>query len=153
MSKFSGTGNAFGFYLRPGAYAPVRKTEESAGLDLCAPAGMASRIVRPGDIAIIDTGVILDIPEGWEVQVRSRSGLSTRGIVVANAPGTIDADYTDTIKIILANLGTELYVLTAGERIAQIVPKRLDPCTFIQIGEPPAQRGNRFGGLGSTGTN
>lgn len=127
---------------------PVQATPLSAGVDL-----KASTITKiaPGEKILISTGLWVEIPAGWEGQVRSRSGLALKnGVVVFNSPGTIDADYRGEIKVILANTSTELFLVEFAMRIAQLVICPV-PQVFWQETETLEQtlRGN--GGFGSTG--
>jgi len=100
---------------------PTYMTPQAAGMDVCAAIEGAQRL-SPGEIALIPTGFALAIPNGFEVQIRPRSGLAIRhGVSIVNAPGTIDADYRGEIKIGLINLGQREYTLHRGDRIAQLV--------------------------------
>jgi dUTP pyrophosphatase len=108
--------------------------------------------LAPGARAAIPTGLVMEIPEGFEGQVRPRSGLALKhGITCLNSPGTIDADFRGEVKVILANLGTEPFTITRAMRIAQLV---IAPVTRVAITEVVAltktERGS--GGFGSTGT-
>ncbi|OJU72797.1 MAG: deoxyuridine 5'-triphosphate nucleotidohydrolase [Alphaproteobacteria bacterium 40-19] len=127
---------------------PVQATPLSAGVDLKA-AAIAK--IAPGEKVLISTGLWVQIPAGWEGQIRSRSGLALKnGVVVFNSPGTIDADYRGEIKVILANTSTELFLVEFAMRIAQLVICPV-PQVFWQETETLEQtlRGN--GGFGSTG--
>lgn len=109
-------------------------------------------VVKPGERAAVPTGLVMEIPEGFEGQVRPRSGLALKhGITCLNSPGTIDSDYRGEVKVILANLGTEPFTITRAMRIAQLV---IAPVTRVVIEKVAAlsetQRG--LGGFGSTGT-
>lgn len=100
---------------------PFYATEESAGMDLHA-ANEEDFLLKPLQRALIPTGISIELPTGFEAQVRPRSGLAYRhGITVLNSPGTIDADYRGEIKVLLVNLGSEPFVIQKGERIAQMV--------------------------------
>lgn len=131
---------------------PAYQTGGAAGLDLVAalPAGVASSIA-PGARALIPTGLVLEIPMGFEAQVRPRSGLAFRhGVTVLNSPGTIDADYRGEVQVILVNLGSEPVIIERGERIAQlvfapVVRAKLAVATRVK----QTKRG--AGGFGSTG--
>ena len=141
--------------LHPEAVAPRRMSRLAAGLDLtaCLPNGEHSAPIEllPGQRALVPTGLAVAIPAGFEGQVRARSGLALRhGIVIANAPGTIDADYRGELKVILQNLGDAPFVVRHGERIAQLVLARVaafEPRWVDAL--PEAARG--AGGFGSTG--
>jgi dUTP pyrophosphatase len=126
-------------------------TGGSSGSDIAA-AVAESITLRPGERALVPTGFCFAIPEGYEIQVRPRSGLAWKhGITVLNAPGTIDADYRGEVKVILINHGTEPYTIHRGERIAQLVPARVArEAVFVEVTELPAsERGD--GGFGHTG--
>ena len=108
--------------------------------------------LKSGCIAAIDTGLYLEIPEGYEVQVRSRSGLALKnGIIVLNSPGTIDSDYRGEIKVILVNLSSQDYVLNPGERIAQMVIARFERIEWESV-EVLSDTERGAGGFGHTGT-
>jgi len=94
---------------------------------------------------------VLEIPPGWEAQVRPRSGLALRhGVTVLNAPGTIDSDYRGELEILLVNLGTESYTVHSGERIAQLVFAPA-PQVYMEETDKPSETGRGGGGFGSTG--
>lgn len=136
--------------LRPTAIAPRYMTEAAAGMDLAA-ALDEPMIVDPGGRVAVPTGWAMAIPSGFEGQVRPRSGLALRhGLTVANAPGTIDADYRGEVKVLLVNLGTEPVTIDPGMRIAQLV---IAPVVRVEPSEvdtlPASDRGE--GGFGSTG--
>jgi dUTP pyrophosphatase len=130
---------------------PVRTTSGAAGFDLRA-AVSEPLVLEPGARALVPCGVAFAIPEGWEGQVRPRSGLAWRhGITLVNSPGTIDADYRGEIRVPLVNLGQEPFVVRRGERIAQIVFARFEPAELVTVDTlPPSTRGDA--GFGSTGT-
>lgn len=129
---------------------PEYQTPFSAGLDIRANLE-DSVTVNPMGRAIIPTGLYVELPEGYEMQIRPRSGLSAKhGITVLNTPGTIDADYRGEIKVILANLSDEPFIVEDGERIAQMVVARYEQIEWqptMQLNE--SERG--AGGFGSTG--
>ncbi len=130
---------------------PVRMTEGSAGFDL--PAANTDPVeLDPGGSAVIPTGLVLEIPEGFEGQVRPRSGLALRhGITLTNSPGTIDADYRGEIAVLLINHGPDPFVVYRGQRIAQLVIQHLPQVRFEEVSRLSAtSRGE--GGFGSTGT-
>ncbi len=109
-------------------------------------------VLRPGERAAVPTGLIMEIPEGFEGQVRPRSGLALKhGITCLNSPGTIDSDYRGEVKVILANLGAEPFTVTRAMRIAQLV---IAPVTRVEIAEISelTDTGRGSGGFGSTGT-
>ncbi|HEX8385963.1 MAG TPA: dUTP diphosphatase [Rubricoccaceae bacterium] len=132
---------------------PAHATARSAGLDLRAavPEGVPV-VIAPGAWAAVPTGLALSLPAGSEGQVRPRSGLAFKhGVTVLNSPGTVDADYTGEVKVLLVNHGPEPFVVERGERIAQLVvaaylPVRLAPAVAI------AETVRGAGGFGSTGT-
>jgi dUTP pyrophosphatase len=130
--------------LPPPAYA----TEHAAGLDVVAAEELT---LAPGARHAVATGFAIAIPEGYEVQVRPRSGLALKhGITCLNTPGTIDADYRGEVKVILANLGAEPFDIRRGDRIAQLVPAPVQRARFTQVEElDDTARGH--GGFGSTG--
>ena len=131
---------------------PAYATPHSAGVDLLAAVGQGEEIVlRPMERALIPTGLAMALPEGFEAQIRPRSGLALKhGITCLNSPGTIDADYRGEIKIMLINLGGEPFVITRGMRIAQMVVAPYVQVAFVPTDTlPPTERG--AGGFGSTG--
>lgn len=134
-----------------GAILPDYKTQGASGADICA--FLQSPIcIAPGTVSIIPTGLRFQIPEGYEIQIRPRSGLAVKnGITCLNTPGTIDSDYRGEIKVILINLGTDEFVVKSGDRIAQIVVAPVARGVFtISSVLDKTPRGN--GGFGSTGT-
>jgi dUTP pyrophosphatase len=127
---------------------PARATAGSAGFDV---ASAEEGTLAPGERRLFGTGFRVAIPEGYEVQIRPRSGLAlTHGITLPNTPATIDSDYRGELKIALVNLGTEAFEVTRGMRIAQLLVARVEPAEFRAVEElPPSGRGE--GGFGSTG--
>ncbi|MDZ5761380.1 dUTP diphosphatase [Lyticum sinuosum] len=106
---------------------PQYATAGSAGLDIMSAIPNKEIIIYPGERSLIETGICIAIPDGYEGQIRSRSGLSLKnGIIVLNSPGTIDSDYRGEIKIILANFGNHIFTITHGMRIAQLVINRYE---------------------------
>jgi len=130
---------------------PAYATAGSAGCDLRA-AIEASLLILPGGRARVPTGLAVAIPEGYEGQVRIRSGLAyNKGLAVLNAPGTIDSDYRGEIQVIVANLGSEPVTLERGERIAQLVFAPVARAELKKVADlPKTHRGD--GGFGSTGS-
>ena len=130
---------------------PRYETEFSAGLDLRA-ALEEELPVGPGERVVIPTGLKIEIPAGYEGQVRPRSGLAMKyGLTVLNAPGTIDADYRGEVKVLLVNLGQNAHVLERGERVAQLVIAPVTRVVLEEVAElSETERGE--GGFGSTGT-
>jgi dUTP pyrophosphatase len=133
-----------------GLNLPKYATEQSAGVDL--EAAIQSPItLKPGERQLIATGLAIALPQGFEAQVRPRSGLAAKnGVTVLNSPGTIDADYRGEIKVILVNLGQENFVIERGMRIAQMV---IAPCLQVQWQETEQldETARGAGGFGSTG--
>ena len=129
---------------------PRYETSGAAGMDLLA-AVTADVVLQPGARAIIPTGLQMAIPEGFEVQVRPRSGLAAKnGVTVLNSPGTIDSDYRGEVGVILINHGTEPFTIMRGSRIAQMVIASVTQGTLIEADSLDATaRG--AGGFGSTG--
>jgi dUTP pyrophosphatase len=127
---------------------PVYATDHAAGMDVVAAEALT---LAPGARHAVATGFAIAIPEGYEVQVRPRSGLALKhGITCLNTPGTIDADYRGEVKVILANLGDVPFEIVRGERIAQLVPAAVQRAAFVEVTElDDTVRG--AGGFGSTG--
>jgi dUTP pyrophosphatase len=129
---------------------PAKKTASAAGFDLAA-AVAEPVVIGPGKRALIPTGFAIALPEGYEGQVRPRSGLATEhGVTVLNAPGTIDADYRGEVKVPLINHGERDFAVTRGMRIAQLVVAAVAPAALVEVPElGETERGQ--GGFGSTG--
>jgi dUTP pyrophosphatase len=129
---------------------PAYATSHAAGMDLCA-AVTADLALEPGKRALVPTGLTIALPEGYEAQVRPRSGLALKhGLTVLNSPGTIDADYRGEVQVILANLGAETFTITRGMRIAQMIVAPTMRVDWDEVSElPESERG--AGGFGSTG--
>lgn len=127
---------------------PSYATEHSAGLDVVSAEDV---ILAPGQRLPVATGFAIAIPHGYEVQVRPRSGLALKhGITLANAPGTIDADYRGELKVLLVNLGSDAFEVKRGDRIAQLIPAKVQRAIFAEVDElDDTIRGER--GFGSTG--
>ena len=108
--------------------------------------------MQPGEITLVSTGLVMELPEGVECQVRPRSGLALKkGITLPNSPGTIDPDYRGELRIIMQNLGAEPVTLERGERIAQLVFSRFEAPEVVEVASlSETERGE--GGFGSTGT-
>lgn len=131
---------------------PVYQTSSAAGADIRACIGRNETLkLMPGERKLIPTGLCFEIPHGFEVQIRPRSGLSFKtGVMVINSPGTIDADYRGEIKIILGNLSQEPYEIQHGDRIAQMVFAPVLQASFFSLDNlSSTERGT--GGFGSTG--
>ncbi len=130
---------------------PHYQTEHSAGVDLYA-AVEAETVIGPGSWNLVPTGIAIAIPEGYEGQVRPRSGLALRhGIGMLNAPGTIDADYRGEISVILFNFSAEPFTVRRGDRIAQLVFARLEKASFVTV-DSLSETARGAGGFGHTGT-
>ncbi|SRR5690554_2176571 len=129
---------------------PKYETAASAGMDLRANL-TESIVLKPFERILVKTGLFIELPVGYEAQVRPRSGLALKkGITVLNTPGTIDADYRGEIGVILINLSNEDFVIENGERIAQLVIAKYEQAELIEVNElSETQRG--AGGFGSTG--
>lgn len=129
---------------------PTYATEHSAGVDLIA-ATDADVVLKPLQRTLIPTGIAIALPDGYEAQIRPRSGLALKhGISLVNTPGTIDADYRGEIKVILINLGQENFTVTRGMRIAQMVVAPVSRVAFQQT-ESLDETARSSGGFGSTG--
>jgi len=132
---------------------PAYATAGAAGFDIraCLPEEEPV-VLQPGERALIPTGFAVAVPEGYELQVRPRSGLAVKhGLTVLNAPGTVDADYRGPVAVPLINLGQEPFTIRRGERIAQGVVAAAPQVRFVEVSElDETERGQ--GGFGSTGT-
>ena len=136
--------------LNPEVKTPSYKTTGSSGMDLIAFISEPLKIL-PGESALVPTGISIAIPEGYEIQIRPRSGLAAKkNITVLNTPGTIDSDYRGELKIILINHGKKEFIINNNDRVAQMI---LTPIAKIDLNEvevlPDTLRGE--GGFGSTG--
>lgn len=129
---------------------PAYMSEHAAGADLCA-AVFEELTLPPGARALVPTGFAIALPEGYEAQVRPRSGLALRhGVTCLNSPGTIDADYRGPLCVVLANLGSEPFVVRRGDRIAQLIVAPVSRAGFTAVEELP-ETARAAGGFGSTG--
>lgn len=129
---------------------PERATAQAAGYDVrsCD----ASVTLQPGEIRLVSTGLVMELPVGVECQVRPRSGLALKhGITLPNSPGTIDPDYRGELRVIMQNLGAEAVVLERGERIAQLVFARFET-PDVELVEDVSETVRGSDGFGSTGT-
>lgn len=135
---------------KDGAIIPEYKTSGASGADICA--FLENPItIQSGKTCMIPTGLFFEIPEGFEIQVRPRSGLAAKnGVTVLNTPGTIDSDYRGELKVILINLGEKDFTINNGERIAQIVISPVTQATFTLV-QNLSQTERGSGGFGSTG--
>ncbi len=131
-----------------GLNLPARATAGAAGADLVA---AEETTIAPGSVHAVATGIALAIPEGYEGQVRPRSGLALKhGVTVLNAPGTIDADYRGEVKVILVNHGREPFRIARGDRIAQLVVAPVSASRFERV-DVLSDTARGTGGFGSTG--
>jgi dUTP pyrophosphatase len=130
---------------------PAYETKASSGMDLRASLDRPV-LLKPLERVLVPTGLFLEIPAGFEAQVRPRSGLAVRkGITVLNTPGTIDSDYRGEVKVVLINLSNEEYTITDGERIAQMIISSHESAEWLEVDElAVTERG--AGGFGHTGT-
>ncbi|MBB3946597.1 dUTP pyrophosphatase [Rhizobium skierniewicense] len=135
-----------------GIELPSYETPGAAGMDLrAAVAGDAPVVLTPGARALVSTGFIFEVPQGFEAQIRPRSGLAIKnGITCLNSPGTVDSDYRGEVKVILANLGQDDFVIERGMRIAQMVVAPVTQVTVVEVDET-SDTARGTGGFGSTG--
>ena len=136
-------------FLNDQAQMPKQATPESAGADLCS---SESLTIYPSEIRLVHTGLQMDIPEGYHIEVRSRSGLAAKyGVFVLNSPGTVDSDYTGEIGVILCNAGKEPFNIDVGDRIAQMVVIHHEDPSFTLVKEIQKDTERGSGGFGHTG--
>ena len=135
-----------------GIELPSYETTGAAGMDLRAAVDAGETMtLRPGERALVPTGFIFEVPFGYEAQIRPRSGLAIKnGITCLNSPGTVDSDYRGEVKVILANLGQDDFVVERGMRIAQMVVAPVTQVTVVEVMET-SQTARGVGGFGSTG--
>jgi dUTP pyrophosphatase len=140
------------FVAQEGAIIPEYKTSGAAGADVCAFLSEPV-VIKSCEFAMIPTGLSFAIPEGYEIQVRPRSGLAAKnGVTVLNTPGTIDSDYRGEVKVILINHGKDAFTVNNGDRIAQLIVAPVTQGIFEKTDElDSTERGE--GGFGSTGVN
>jgi len=132
---------------------PNYETTNSAGMDLRAYLPDGQIVIKPLQRALVPTGLFMEIPVGYEGQVRPRSGLALKnGITVLNSPGTIDADYRGEVKVILANLSDTEFVINSGDRIAQLVIAKCEQMDVVEV-ENLSETERGAGGFGHTGKN
>lgn len=130
---------------------PSYATIMSAGMDLRAYLPEGAFMLHPGERKLVPTGLHLALPQGFEAQVRPRSGLAfKKGVTVLNSPGTIDADYRGDVGVILINHGEEAFEVADGERVAQLVIARYESAVWKEVASLPASDRGK-GGFGSTG--
>lgn len=136
-----------------GLELPAYETDGSAGMDLrAAVAEHDALTLAPGERALVPTGLILELPEGFEAQVRPRSGLAFKhGITCLNTPGTIDSDYRGEVKVLLVNLGEDSFDIARGMRIAQMIVAPVTRAT-VELRAHVSDTARGGGGFGSTGT-
>ena len=135
--------------IHPDAILPAyaHGPHEDAGMDLCA---VETVVLEPGAPRLVPTGLTIEVPPGFEAQVRPRSGLALKhAITIPNAPGTIDPGYRGEVRVILLNLGREPYTIHAGDRIAQMIVARYEPVEWVEEKLADSARGQ--GGFGSSG--
>jgi dUTP pyrophosphatase len=136
--------------LHPVAKLPRYMTDLAAGMDVCAVLD-DDVVLQPGNRVLVPTGLAFAIPAGYEVQVRPRSGLAIKhGISMVNSPGTIDADYRGEIRIILINHGEEPFIISSGDRIAQLVVAPVCQAELLEV-ENLSETARGTGGFGHTG--
>lgn len=129
---------------------PKYMSEHAAGMDLYA-AVNPELVIPPGEWRLVPTGIAIALPEGYEAQVRPRSGLALKqGVSILNTPGTVDADYRGEIGVILMNHGKENLVIKRGDRIAQMIINKIERISFEEVNELP-ETGRSTGGFGHTG--
>ncbi|MBR4837907.1 MAG: dUTP diphosphatase [Bacteroidales bacterium] len=130
---------------------PAYETVNSAGMDLRAYLPDGELVIKPMQRALVPTGLFMEIPVGFEGQVRPRSGLAIKsGITVLNSPGTIDADYRGEVKVILINLSENDFVIKSGDRIAQLVIAKCEQMEVVEV-ETLSDTERGAGGFGHTG--
>jgi len=135
---------------KEGVQLPLYATDTSSGVDLCAFIDVPV-VLKPLERSLVPTGIFIGIPEGYEAEVRPRSGIAIKhGVTVLNTPGTIDADYRGEVKVILINLGAEPFTINNGDRIAQMVFKKVAHVDW-KIVESLTETARGEGGFGSTG--
>lgn len=134
--------------ILPTAKLPEYKTKQAAGMDLAAAEAIT---IHPTETAMIRTGLCFQIPEGYELQIRPRSGLSLQtGLRIENSPGTIDSDYRGEVLVLMQNTGAATFVMLPGDRIAQLVLAKIPRAYLYDIAElEETERGS--GGVGHTG--
>lgn len=137
-------------HAQPGSTIPSYQSKGASGADICAFVTEPITL-QPGDTKLIPTGITLEIPEGYEAQIRPRSGLAiNHGITLLNTPGTIDSDYRGEIKIIVTNLGKKDFLIVNGMRIAQMIFNKIYRGNFIITGDL-SETARNDGGFGHSG--
>ena len=136
--------------LHPNAIVPAYMTEHAAGMDLCTVIEEPA-VLAPGERTLLPTGLAMEIPPGYEGQVRPRSGLALKkGVALVNSPGTIDADYRGEIGIIIINHGTEPVEIMPGDRVAQLIIAPVTRAALVEVNDLNDTARNS-GGFGHTG--
>ena len=131
------------------AKLPVYSTEEAAGADLCSAEAV---MLLPNEFRVVRTGLRMDIPKGYHVEIRSRSGLAAKhGVFVLNSPGTVDSDYTGEVGVILCNVSQKPFIIAIGDRIAQMVVMKHETVDFHQVVSVDKTTLRGSGGFGHTG--
>lgn len=131
-------------------YIPEYQTIDSSGMDLCS-SSKETIILLPSEYKLVSTNLIIELPKGFEAQIRPRSGLALKyGITVLNSPGTLDADYRGEVKVLLINLGKNSFEIHLGDRIAQMIISKYEKAYFIK-GTVLSDTHRGEGGYGSTG--
>jgi dUTP pyrophosphatase len=131
------------------AKLPVYSTEEAAGADLCSAEAV---MLLPNEFRVVRTGLRMDIPKGYHVEIRSRSGLAAKhGVFVLNSPGTVDSDYTGEVGVILCNVSQKPFIIAIGDRIAQMVVMKHETVDFHQVVSVDKTTERGSGGFGHTG--
>ncbi len=129
---------------------PEYKTSGAAAMDICCLGGV---YLAPMQVEVVDTGLFVEVPEGYELQIRPRSGLACEGVTVLNSPGTIDSDYRGEIKVIMMNFGYAPFIFQSGDRIAQMVLSKVEKIEWEDVEHieelTKTERGEN--GFGSTG--
>ena len=137
------------FDAEDAAYIPEYKTDGSSGMDI---SSVEYRVLRAKDTIVISTNLAVEIPKGYEIQIRPRSGLAAKhSVTVLNTPGTIDSDYRGEIKVILYNAGHIDFTIFKGDRIAQMVLAKVEKMELYE--DKLSETDRNSGGFGSTGTN
>jgi len=130
-------------------YEPAYQTDGASGMDLMSAVEVS---IPSGKWAVVNTNLSVEIPRGYEIQIRPRSGLAAKhGITVLNTPGTVDSDYRGEIKVILFNVSNEDFLIKPGDRIAQMVLIKVERITLLKINSDLSKTGRGEGGFGSTG--
>jgi len=129
---------------------PAYETEHAAGMDITS-AGVEDIVLAPGTTGLIPTNLILEVPVGYEAQIRPRSGLALKhNIGIINSPGTIDADYRGELKVLLTNFGKEPFIVKFGERIAQMIISSVEKANLV-VADELTDTARSSGGFGHTG--